>query len=290
MAKTPANNLPAVLEGDEFQKALAEHGFLNSSSGGTDFHRLTIKGTNIYEGDDLVAVYNQKTKEPALYVQLVDEPNQYQALWFDKNGILANAVGRPNVAGKFCKSHFNTPGEERNFAEDGTNCNACPVHPFVPKNQLPPEADDRKCAWKADIEFRILAKQEDGTLKAEDDTIYTMTLSTTGIIEFVGSGGRKNDPMAGSVSPQNTNVQIAALGMKKWGPEGIAKAKLSLTLGGVICELHIPQANSEDGSRSWTVPSFKPIEILEPEEVQALPDSTAESKADGTADPEEIPF
>lgn len=286
----PTPNVPAVYETeDEFTAALRESGFLAAATAGAEFNRLSIKGTNVTNGDDIIASYNQKTKEPALIVQLAGEPVQYQALWFDKDGEMASFVERPHIAGKFCKSHFDDPKEARRYAEDGTSCDECPLHPFIPAKDLPILANGeraKKCSWKADIEFRILEKQDDGTFTIADKTIWTMTLSTTGVIEFIGSSSKKNDGMAGSVSPENTMVRIAKLGMQKWGKEGIQKAKSYLSLGGVIAELHILPAHNEDRSRNWNVPSFNPIEILEVEDQPAL--TTAETVDDvSTSD---LPF
>lgn len=295
-------NLPAVQSGNEWEEALRQAGFINAHSGVSDVNRLKITGQNVYNGDDLIASYNPKTKEPALIVQLMDRPEEYQALWWDKrenshkhdsNGELAQIVGRdgsqpgiPSIEGRFCKSHFEKEDEARRFAEDGTSCDTCPVHPFVPKDQLPPEAKGKKCSWKADVKFRILEKNAEGLLEAVDDTIWTVSLSTTGVIEFIGSSGRKNDPLAGSVSEKNTMAQIAMLGYQKWGQEGILKARTMLSLGGVICELHILPAKSQDGSIHWSVPSFRPIEILEQNEAPALPDTSG----DGTVEDESVPF
>lgn len=305
-AKEEEKNLPAVPNQNEWEEALRAAGFINPANAGKDINRLKIAGQNIYSGDDLIAsavpASRGKPAVPALIVQLMDAPRQYQSLWFDKrenahkaesNGELAQVVGRdgsqpgiPSIEGRFCKSHFDKEDEARHFAEDGTSCDTCPVMPFVPKDQLPPEAKGKKCSWRADVEFRILEKNADGLLEAVDQTIYTVSLSTTGVIEFVGSSGRKNDPLAGSVSEKNTMAQIAMLGFQKWGKEGILKARTMLSLGGVICELHIMPAQSRDGSINWTVPSFKPIEILEQEETPALEDKSGEDATEN--DP--VPF
>lgn len=287
--KGKAANVPA-LPPEDFEAALRAAGFLPTGSGGSDFNRLTVKGTNIVDSsDDIVAAYNQKTKEPALIVQLVGEPRQYQALWFHKDGKLAEAVGRPQIAGKFCKSHFDDETEARDYAEDGTPCRDCPVNPFVPISQLPPEADGKKCQWKADVEFKILEQKDDGTLGTSEehgDTIFTMTLPTTAVIEFFGSNSKKKgDPLAGSVSPRSTMARLAELGFTKWGKEGILKAKTFYSLGGGIFALHILAASNEDRSRSWNVPSFDPLDILEIEEQPAL-----ETTADADVSDDSVPF
>lgn len=287
---TKANaNLPAVtsMEPDEFTAVMIAAGFMSPPMGGSGINRIKVAGSNLMLGDDIIASYNAKTKEPALIVQLLDEPVQYQSMWFEAP--LAMAVGRPNIADKYCRSHFDTPSEGRKYSEDGTSCDSCPVHPFMPNERLPEEALKQsgasKCSWKGDIEFRILEKQEDGTLAATDETVYTMTLATTGMIEFQGSNSKNGNPMAGSVSDENTKVRIAKLGLAKWGDQGILKAATYLRLGGVIAELRLIPASNKDKNYNYVVPSFNPIEILEVTEPAALPEGSPE-----TTDADAVPF
>lgn len=281
-----APQLPAIANNDDlFTAALRDAGFLSPASAGTDFNRIKLDGQNLVYNDEIIASYNAKTKEPALYIRLAGEATEYQAMWFDKDGNLARAVGRPGMAGKMCKSHFDDPNEARSFAMDGTSCDSCPVHPFMPFDKLPPEAGNKRCAWKADLEFYILDKQEDGTLAQTDDTLYTMSLPTTGVIEYKGSSSKKGGgPLAGSVSPENFKVQLARLAMTKWGEKGILMAKTYERAGGVIAELHILRGTSPDGSRSYPVVSLRPIDILEMEEAPALPDTSE------APDDEGVPF
>lgn len=275
MATTP--NVPAIPTDDIFTAALRDAGFLSAAGGGTDFNRIKVSGQNFVYGtdekgnDNIIASYNPVTKEPAMYVRIAGPITEYQKAWFDKDGDLARAVGRPEMAGKMCKSHFEDPKEARKFAMDGTSCDTCPIHPFVPKDQLPPEAKGKKCAWNADVEFYILDKQPDGTLAQTDNTLYTMSLSTTGVIEFKGSSSKKTSPLAGSVSDENFMVKLAKLGIQKWGEKGILQAMSHYNLGGVIAELRSLPASSGDGAFKYNVTSFTPIEILEQEEQPALP-------------------
>jgi hypothetical protein len=299
-------NVPAVLSDEELKQKLAAHGgFLNTNIGSTDFHRITAKGNNLIYNKDIIASYNLKTKEPALIVKLADMPVEYQSMWFGKE--LARAVGRdgtvegvPDISNRFCKSHFDDPNEARKYAEDGTSCTTCPVNPYRDPASLPTEAKQQdgasKCSWKADIEFQILDRNEDGTYNSEDQTIYTMSLPTTGIIEFKGSSSRKANPMEGSVSAEHFMVQLAKLGFAKWGDDGLAKAHAALTSGGVIAELHIPMATTQDGSKNYSVVSFKPIDIMDPEEQTALPDKSAkdvpalETSDVGAVEDDDVPF
>lgn len=296
-AKKPATpkeepNLPAVISDDEFTAALREHGFL-PTRGNSDIQRLVIKGNQVKFDGDVIGVYDPRTKEPALIVQLASEPRQLQSLWFSKpddpdsssNRELAQYVERPDVAGHFCKSYFDDPKQNRRYAEDGTSCDECPVHPFVPKDQLPEAANGKKCSWRAEAKLYILDKQDDGTYARIDDTEYTLGLATTSVIEFFGSSSKKNDSLAGSVSPMHTMARIAKLGMQKWGVAGIERAKTSLAAGLVICGLHIPEQTS--GNRSWSVPSFDPIDILELED---QPQLTTSAPASEQADDPDLPF
>jgi hypothetical protein len=291
-AKAAEPQLPAVFNDDMFTAALREHGFLSAAGGSSDFNRIKVSGQNFVYGtdekgnDNIIASYNPVTKEPAMYVRIAGQPTEYQKAWFDKDGALARAVGRPEMAGKMCKSHFDDPNEARKFAMDGTSCDTCPIHPFVPKDQLPEEAKGKKCAWNADVEFYILDKQPDGTLKQEDDTLYTLSLSTTGVIEFKGSSSKKTSPLAGSVSDMNFMVKLAKLGMEKWGEPGILKAMSYFNLGGVVAELRSLPASSGDGAFKYNVTSFNPIDILEIEEATALPGPAA---VEGD-DPDDVPF
>lgn len=292
-------NTPALPTGDDLQRKLMESGFLNKAEGGSEFNRITAKGQNLVYNKEVIASYNAKTKEPVLLVQLTDMPVEYQAMWFTTE--LADAVGRPEVANRFCKSHFDDPAEAREwseaYGEEGKrqNCRQCPVNPFKKPSELPPEAKAQdgasKCAWKGDLEFRIIEQQADGTFASSDETVYTMTLPTTGIIEFKGSNSKKADPMAGSASAEHFMVKLAKMGMTKWGlEEGLKKAQTALQNGGVIAAMRLPSKDTQDGSKSYTVVSFDPIEILEVEEAATLPE--AEPKALGTAEDEneELPF
>lgn len=286
MARAAEPQLPALVDREvDFTAALRDAGFLSAVSAGTDFNRIKVNGQNFEYNGEIIASYNAKTKEPALIVRIANPITEYQSMWFDKDGELARAVGRPGMAGKMCKSHFEDPNEARRFAMDGTSCDTCPVHPFMPKDQLPPEADGKRCAWKADVDLYILDKNEDGVLEETDKTLYTMSMSTTGVIEFKGSSSKKSSALAGAVSEENFMVKLAKLGIQKWGEKGILKALTYYQLGGVIAELRPLPASSNDGAFKYNVISFNPIEILELEAPTALPGPDTEDSEDN-----DIPF
>lgn len=298
--KTPSESTElAVLDTNstEWLAELQRVGLVNPAMGGTSLNFIRISGNVVMYDGEPIAEYSQIKKEPALYVQLTGMPKEYQGLWFDKpenaaradsNARLASLLGRdgtipgtPSIEGRWCRSWFDDESQNRKFAEDGTSCDTCAVHPWVPKEKLPAEAKGKRCGWRARLEFRILNKQEDGTLNATDDTLYTIDLSTTGVIEFKGTG---RNPLEGSASPKSSIAELAELGYSKWGRPGIEKAKTLLDLGGVICELHIIQQAND--ARSWETPHFRPVEILELEEQKQLPPPPANEELTQ----EEVPF
>ena len=288
MAQGSSENLPATMPQDEFTAALIAAGFITPSMGGVEYHRIKVQGSNLVYNDEIIASYNAKTKEPALFIQLTKRPEELQSFFFAKpgeeGGELAQAVGRPEIAGHFCRSYFDNPDQARHHAEDGTPCDSCPVHPFMPYEKLPPEAKGKRCSWRGEIEFRIVDRNEDGTFAVNDDTIYTMSLPTTAMIEFKGSSSKKSNGLAGSVSAENTMVKLAKLGIEKWGKAGILKAGTMLDLGGCIFGLHIRPAKSNDGARSYNVVSLDPVAIRDVSENAAL------ATSEGEAEEENLPF
>jgi len=286
-------NLPAIPTDDAFREQLIKAGFISEPSAGPDINRLRVVGSNINLGDEIVASYNAKTKEAALTVQLLDMPVQYQSMWFGKDGKLAYALDRPEIAGQFCRSYFDNPAQARKYAEDGTSCDTCKVSPFRKYESLPPEAIAQdgasKCSWRGEIEFRILNKNDDGTFNADDETIYTMSLPTTAMIEFVGSNSKNQDRLAGSVSPHHFMAQLAVLGMNKWGDDGLRKALTFLRLGGVIAEIRLLPASNKDKGYNYSVTSFTPIEILDMDEQPQI-ESAETPVAAATDDSDSVPF
>jgi hypothetical protein len=255
-----ASNLPAPtgLGVDDFTKALRAAGLLETPSSGGQ-NRMKVDGTTFLAGDDLY-VYNPKTKAPAFLAQIVDSPVEYQAMWFPEDGRLANAVQRPDIAGKMCKSYFADPTQAREHAEDGTSCRSCPVSPFVKRDKVPEESiNKQKCSWRGDIDFRIL--DDDGKLK--DETVWSLSLPTTSMMEFKGS---YNDAEKGHVGDYNFVQLLVRLGASLT-PEnptaGLMQAMTALRLGGVIAEVRsIPVQNPNNGNR-YNVTQFIPIQILD---------------------------
>lgn len=253
-----------VLSQDAINEALQKAGLAEPEATG-GVNRVTMNGFMFTFDDGNVATSNPKTGTPAFRARLLDAPTEYQAAWLTEP--LAAAIGRPQDAKRFCKSHFDTPNEARKRSESGADCTACPIGPFIPRDQIPVEADGRKCQWKADVHFQLV--DDDGAIS--DPTVHTLTISTTSVIEFKGTA---KSPVKGSASELNTIQKLARLGAAK-DPEnptaGMSAALLALRLGGVICDVSALSMSSDDKSRSWTVASFNPVDVLDIEETPAMP-------------------
>lgn len=296
----PARNLPApqTYTPEQIQAALIEGGLIQPSSAGSEITRIKVTGNNFMVGDDIIAVYNPIKKDPALLVQIVDAPVILQQLWFTPE--LAQLTGHDELLAKmgergmFCKSHEAEPNEAMKYSENGFECRACPVNSFVHPDSLPMLADGtraKKCAMGADLDLRIL--NDDGTLT--DKTVYTMSLSQTGLVEFQGGRGRNADRSKGysQINPKSRHdgddgnflFKLMGVGLAK----GLNPAAImtSLRLGQVIAEVRSLPATNERGTFNWSVPSFTPIDILADESVAALP---GETNADDNGDGEALPF
>jgi hypothetical protein len=216
-----------------------------------EFHRIKTDGTNFVSDND-IWMSNPKTGEPAFVARLLQSPVQYQSFWFTPEA--ATEAGRPEMANRFCKSHYDNPQENREFGTNGASCRACPFNPFD-KSVYP------RCSWKGDIQFQIIP--EDGVMKG-DEIVWTMTLSVTGMIEWKGT---RANPTGGSATDQNFMHRLATLaaGMApEWGvnaEQAIVEALTSLQGGGVAAEFRAIRVSNEQSGNTWTVPSLNPVHI-----------------------------
>jgi hypothetical protein len=291
--RTPNSNKAALAKvaptADEVTKILQGLGVLEVQR--SEFHRIKVDGA-VFDVDGTPYVSNPRTNSPAFVARIVAPPEQYQALWHDIE--LATALDRPSAIDKFCKSHFNNPDEARKVSDLGFSCEACPVAPWKRDNEY-----GKKCAWKGDIQLQMVdpatgqffTKDEDGKT-VPDDTIYTLTLSTTAMIEWQGTS---RDPKAGNVSPFNFIHKLANYGMEQSDDPnaGIVAAINALGLGLVVAEWRSLKASSSDGARTWYVPSATPIMILDYEEVPQLPPATVTAPSKDELDlieTDDLPF
>ena len=254
---------PVQMSDDEFTKALQALGMIEGAGDGDYPQRAKVEGTAIYLGDDMY-VSNPKTKTPAMRIRILNVPVEYQGVFIPAE--LATVLDRPDIADRYCKSYFDEPNQGRKYAEDGTNCNSCPIGPFIKKANLPVYYEDgnaktRKCQWRAAIEFQVL--DSDGSIS--DPTIWSLDLSTTSVIEFKGT---KSDPIGGSPSTgseHNFMQKLARFGAQS-NPQnpaqGLRDAMTGLATGSILADVYQLPAKSDDGSMNWYVTSFTPVDIL----------------------------
>lgn len=225
------------------------------------FNRLRLDGPN-FIADDNAWQTPVKGGGPALICRIVSPPEEYQAKWF--NDLDADKADRPDMAGgKFCKSRFSVPSEAREFGTNGASCRQCIFNPFQREN-FP------KCQWKGDIRLQPFPDGPDPELTG-DEPIYTLTCSTTAMIEWKGTASNN---MRGSVTDRNFIARFGQFAITNaqsiWGidpttREGAAQAIMrglgALNAGLVAAELRSLKAVNEEKGREWYVPSFIPIHI-----------------------------
>lgn len=261
----------ATLTGDEITALLQGAGAIDSES--NTFNRMKVDGSMFLAGEE-VYPYNPVKGHAAFVARIVSPPEQYQGFWF--NDLTAKHANRPEIANRMCKSYYDVPSQARKYSETGASCDACPFNPFRP---APIEGEGR-CQWKGDLNLQIVPPE--GELTGEE-TIWTLTLSMTGMIEWRGT---RKAPSGGSVSEHNFMYKLAELAAGKateWGvsqSEAINIALTSYNLGGVAAEFRILRAQNEDKSRSWSVVSATPIHI------EPLTEDEPEAPALGAGDDE----
>lgn len=274
---TPATTAMAVpiMTNDDITKKLQELGLIQT--GQSDINRIKVDGATFTVGDEMY-VSNPKTKAAAFRARLLGTPVEYQARWLDAS--LATAIGRPEDSDMFCKSYFDNPAQHREFSENGSNCRSCQLSPFVKKETLPVQADNQKCSWRAEVQLQIL--DADGAIT--DPTVYTLTLPTTGIIEFKGTN---REPEKGHVSALNFMQKLARFGQAS-NPEnptqGLMEAVTGLSLGAVIVDVRSVPASSTDGSRRYNCIVLEPVDVIKLDATPALTDGAIAS------DEDDLPF
>jgi hypothetical protein len=276
-APTSALALPQLTDAD-FTRALAEAGLIQSGPV-SGVRRMQIDGSSFVAGDDIF-VYNQATKQPAFTARLVGPLVQYQGFYFTEQE--ARIAGRPNMIDKFCKSFFDVPTQARKFAEDGTSCPECPFGPFLKETLT-----GKKCQWRADLELQIMPPS--GQLTG-DEQIWLLNLSTTSVIEFVGTA--RNQP-AGSVSDLNFLQKLARMGAETTPDnpqQGAIRAMRAYQLGGVVAAFRLLSAQNTDGSIKWRVVSLDPVTFVDMPEPEEAPALAAAAIPVSNPEPDDLPF
>jgi len=243
--------VPASMSHEDLMGLLGQTGAIAT---GGEFHRLTLKGGLLEtdEGD----IFPPRKDGPALTVRIVSPPVMYNAFFLSADegngGFDAGRIGRPDLNGRFVKK-YDDPAEQAK--------NASPTNDVFDDIA---QAAGKRGDFKGDLQVQIVP--DDGNMTGEE-TIYTLTLSTTSIFEWRGSS---KNPSAGSVSDENFIVKLARFAVKKAVEAGadetgqrtaVLNAMTSLRLGGVIADVYLLRAQNPDKTRTWTVISFDPVHI-----------------------------
>jgi hypothetical protein len=254
MAKpTTAVAVPSkTLSSDELTALLQQSGWAEKYSG-EQVQRLKLDGNMLVTPDGEMFLYNPKAPTvPAMTVRIVAPPEEYWSVFLSEEN--ARLMGRSDIGGQFSKKYV-TPDANRKVWPSDEAYNAILAADLFDQYGKP-----LKASWKADLQLQIIP--DDGQLKG-DEPIYTLTLSTTSLIEFKGTS---KSPEAGSVSPKNFIRKLSEFAMEN-APEGtdpgkaVIDALTSLSMGGVAAEVRILRAENKEKGMTWSVVSFDPIHI-----------------------------
>jgi len=263
--------IPASLTHDDLMALLGQTGEVAQSQ--TDFPRMTLKA-GVLETDD-GEMFAPKRNAPSLTVRIVKPPVYYNAFYLDKGGqngaIDPRRIGREDLDKRFVRK-YDDPAEQ---AADTNPANA--VYDLI--------ADEtgQRGSFKGDLLVQIVPESGDMT---GDETVYTLTLSTTSVFEWRGSS---RDPGAGSVSDENFIVKLAKFAVAQAVENGadenaqkttVLNAMTSLRLSGVIADVYLHRAENDDRTRTWWVISFTPVHIEPVTEQAALAPGEPETSED----------
>lgn len=289
-AQVPATSGAAAMSSDDIQNAMIAAGLVKPPTGTSqDFSRVRIDGQTFVFGDPKNPDFRYDSPSdgrPAFRAQIARDTIEYNARYFDE--VLAQAVQRPSIANKMCKTHLAIPTQKGERAEDGTPCRSCPVFYALPKDTPVPTDGNgiaKRCAGMLDLEFRLL--NDEGT-DYVDERVWTLSMSITGMIEWQGTF---TDKVTGYVSDANFKRKLAILAAQREPqdiPGAILRASQSLANGGVFAEARI--ARAERNGNRFSVPSFNPYDIVAVEVAPALDTTEAVAADTGSGDSDDIPF
>lgn len=273
---------------DLITASLEAIGFIRAAEMG-QYGRAKMNGVVLEMGGESFQA-NPKKGEPAVYARLLDVPRQHHGMWITPDD--ANRLGRPEAADQFCKSYYDDPDQGGKVAQDGTKCESCPVYPFVKRESSPLEGF-KKCSWRADLEFHHVDK----TGARLDDTLWTLSLPTTSVIELMGTSKEKTK---GTVSDLNFYQKLGRFAITAFpdleASAAIARIGVALKTGGLIVGISIVMGKSQDGSRSFPIAVLDPVNIVfesdDPEPVAQLPVNVTptDAPADPAAGYDDLPF
>lgn len=243
MPPTKALTVAKELSADQLTALLQSTGWAEKSSGEAPL-RMKLDGNMLTTPDGGMYMYNPaKPAVPALTVRIVKPPEEYWAIWIDAEA--AASINAPELRDTFSKKYVHSDPTRRVWDSDEAFDSL--------------KAAGNKASWKGDILLQIIP--DDGMLKG-NEPVYTLTLSTTSLIDFKGTS---RDPVAGSVSEKNFIRKLSEYAVSQEGVTDHEKAVLdaltSLTLGGVAAEVRILRAENKELGRTWPVIVFDPIHI-----------------------------
>lgn len=264
--------VPASLSSEDLLALLGQTGDLAQNT--SQFHRMTLRG-GILETDD-GEMFPPRKEGPSVTLRIVSPPDYYNAFFLDEGGhdgaIDGSVIGRSDLNGRFVRKYDDPAAQARD------NNPANDVYDEIAR------VTGGRGSFKGDMQVQIVP--ESGEMTGEE-TVYTLSLSTTSVFEFRGSS---RNPGAGSVSDTNFIVKLAELAVRNAVEAGadedgqkraIIDAMTALRTGGVIAEVYLLRAENEKKTQTWTVISFVPIFI----------DSTTEAPALESGDSgDDVPF
>lgn len=243
--------VPASLSHEDLMALLGQAGAVAHSQ--SEYHRMTLKA-GILETDD-GEMFPPRKDGPTLTVRIVTPPVYYNAFFLgereDDGAFDASRVGRADLNGRFTRKY------------DDPTAQAADTNPANEVYDQVATLSGKKGTFKADIQLQIVPASGELT---GDETVYTLSLSTTSVFEWRGSS---KEPDKGSVSDTNFIVRLAQLAIadaveaKATEDEqkvAVLNAMTSLRLGGVVADVYLLRAEN-DKKTVWTVISFDPIHI-----------------------------
>lgn len=260
--------------------ALREMG-LASQGGDSQWGRAKINGTTLDLGDGNVFVGT--SEDNTLYGRLTDIPLEYQGMWIEAGD--ATILERPEAAESYCKSYYHIESQGGKFAEDGTNCDTCPVKPYIKRDDSP-LPNNKKCSWRADVVFRWTDKLG----QEQDARDWTLSLATTSVIEMKGTS---REPQKGFINDDNFMHRLAKFGMTVFKDDdpkvAIAKIGAMLKSGRLIVSFKVVQKTG--GPRNFPVIIMEPVNVILDEAEAAAPKQVASDKAEADANAyDDLPF
>lgn len=284
VAQKPKSNAVVVpqttLSSAELMAALRQSGMVSEQT--STFRRMKLDGGMLVALDaqgEVEEMFPPKIvkgePQPSVILRIVEPPVYYNAIWlgpeFDDKGnptkaFDPNKIGRPDLNKTFAKKY------------DDAGRQAADKSPGNEAYDQIVAASGNRGEFRGDLQVQIVP--ESGEMTGEE-TIYTLSLSASACLDWRGT---RRDPEGGVVQDKNFIVQLGELAVEQAIAAGVTdtgglqmavlNAMTALRLGGVVAEVYLLRATSEDGNRTWTIPAFKPVHIESVDAPAALADPT----------------